>query len=110
MDDKFLNKKVDDIMQSIDGIKRASPRPFLFTRLEARMENEKNIWATLSSFVAKPVVALICICFIVIINAMVIFMANSPSDSLTQQGNELAAADEYSQVSTAFYEFENPKP
>ena len=110
MDDKFLHKKIDDVMQSIDGIKRASPRPFLLTRIEGRMQNERNIWATLSSFVAKPVVALICICFIVIINAMVIFMANSPSDSLTQQGNELAAADEYSQVSTAFYEFENPKP
>ena len=31
-------------MHSIDGIKRATPRPFLFTRLEARMQNEKNIW------------------------------------------------------------------
>jgi hypothetical protein len=110
MEDKFIHKKIDEVMHSMDGIDRASPRPFLFTRLEARMQNEKNIWVKLSSFVARPVIAFACICFVLIINAMVIFLINSPGNSLPQQGNELAAADEYSQVSSTLYEFENTRP
>ena len=44
MEEEFIHKKIDAAMRSIDNIKRASPRPYLFTRLEARMQNEKNIW------------------------------------------------------------------
>ena len=107
MEEEFIHKKIDEVMHSIDSINRASPRPFLFTRLEARMQNEKNIWVKLSSFIARPVVALTCICFILIINAMVIFLLNNSGNSLAQQGNELATADEYSQVNSTLYEFEN---
>jgi hypothetical protein len=110
MKDEFIHKKIDDVMQSMDGIDRASPRPFLFTRLEARMQNEKNIWGKLSSFVARPFVAFACICFVLIINTMVIFLSNNSGNTLTQQGNELTTADEYSQVSTTLYEFENSQP
>ena|ERR1017187_893595 len=110
MEEEFLNKKIDDVMQCIDGITRATPRPFLFTRLEARMQNERNIWSKLSSFVARPVVAFGCICFVFIINAMVILLSNNSGNSLTQQGSELATADEYSQVSYNLYDFENSKP
>ncbi|MEP6951414.1 MAG: hypothetical protein ABI863_19145 [Ginsengibacter sp.] len=110
MEDKFIHKKIDEVMHSMDGIAKASPRPFLFTRLEARMQTERNIWVKLSSFLVRPVVAFTCICFVLIINAMVIFLVNSPGNSLAQQGNELATADEYSQVSSTLYEFENSKP
>ena len=110
MEDDFLNKKVDEVMQSMDGIRRAAPRPFLFTRLEARMQNERNIWNKLTSFVARPVVAFACICLVLIINAMVILLSDTSGNSLTQQGSELATADEYSQVSYNLYDFENSKP
>jgi hypothetical protein len=96
-------------MHSMDSINRASPRPFLFTRLEARIQTEKNFWIKLSSFVARPVVVFTCICFVLIINAMVIFLLNSPGNTLAQQGNELAIADEYSQVNATLFEFENTR-
>jgi hypothetical protein len=110
MEDKFIHKKIDEVMHSMDSINRASPRPFLFTRLEARMQNEKNIWVKLSSFLVRPVVVFTCICFVLMINAMVIFLLNTSDNSLVQQGNELANADEYTQVSATLYEFENAKP
>ena len=97
-------------MQSIDKIKKASPRPFLFTRLEARMQREKNIWEKLSSFVARPVIAFACICLVIMINVMVIFSANTSENSLVQQNSESASVDEYSQVTTTLYDFENARP
>lgn len=110
MKDEFINKKVDTVLNSLDKIERASPAPFLFTRLEARMQNERNAWSKISSFVARPAVAFACICFVLLINAIVIFLSNKPGTSLTQTGSELATADEYSQVSSTLYEFENVKP
>ena len=97
-------------MHSLDGIEKASPRPFLFTRLEARMQTEKNVWYKLSSFVAKPIVAFACICLVLIINASVILLSDTKSNALTQTSPELATADEYSQISSTIYEFENVKP
>lgn len=113
MEEKF-NQKIGKTMHSFDGIEKASPRPFFFTRLEARMQNQKSIWEEISSFVAKPMVAFACICLIVIINAAVIFSSSNSSNSTTntvsQQNNELATADEYNLVSSNFYEFVNIKP
>jgi len=110
MKDELTDKKIDAVMHSLDGVEKASPSPFLFTRLEARMQNERNTWYKISAFVARPIVALACICFVLIINASVILFSDTKSNSLTQGGPELATADEYSQVSSTIYEFENVKP
>jgi len=105
-----IEKKIEDAMHSIDGIDKASPPPFFFTRLEARMQSEKNIWGKITSFVAQPAIAFACICLIIMINAIVVFSSSSPKNSVAQQNTELATVDEYSQVSATLYEYENLKP
>ncbi|MDP4283360.1 MAG: hypothetical protein Q8891_02980 [Bacteroidota bacterium] len=105
-----INKKIEDAMHSIDGIEKSSPSPFFFTRLEARMQKEKNIWETLTSFITKPVIAFACICLVIMINAFVIFSSSNTDSTVTQQTNQLATVDEYSQLSATLYEFENTKP
>ncbi|MGN6248400.1 MAG: hypothetical protein ACTHNG_08585 [Ginsengibacter sp.] len=107
--DHSLNKKIDEAMQSLNGIEKASPRPYFFTRLEARMQREKSGWEKISSFVAKPVVAFVCICLIIVINAAVILSSTSLINS-SSQNSELATADEYNSVSAQMYEFENTIP
>ncbi|MEO5907917.1 MAG: hypothetical protein ABIR50_07560 [Ginsengibacter sp.] len=105
-----INKKIEKILSSFEGIEKASPNPFFFTRLEARMQNQKSIWEQISSFVAKPIIAFACICLLIMINAAVIFSSSNASNSTASQNNELATADEYNLVSSAFYEFVNTKP
>lgn len=103
-------KKIDEVMQSLNRVEKASPSPFFFTRLEARMEREKSSWEKISSFVAKPVVAFACICLVIMINAWVIFSSCNSQNSTDQQTSELATTDEYNLVSSTFYEFVNAKP
>jgi hypothetical protein len=103
-------KKIEDAMQSIDGIKKASPAPYFFTRLEARMQNEKNWWIKITEFLAKPSIAFASICLIVMINAIVIFSSSKAKNTASTQNNELASIDEYSQVSATLFEYENVKP
>lgn len=106
-----INKKVEDAMNSLEGIEKASPLPFFFTRLEARMQGEKSIWEKISSFVTKPVIVFAGICLILMINAAVIFSSsNTTGNSTDRSGNELANVDEYNQISSTFYEFANTKP
>lgn len=109
MQEKF-RKKIEDTLHSIDGIEKASPGTFFFTRLEARMNREKNAWEKIASFVARPVVALASICLVIMINAAVVFSSSDAKDATTSQNNEIATLDEYSQVSVIFYEYENTKP
>jgi uncharacterized membrane protein YdfJ with MMPL/SSD domain len=105
-----INKKIEEIMRSFDAIQKASPAPFFFTRLEARMQNQKSIWEQISSFVAKPMVAFACICLIIMINAAVIFSSSNSKNPVDEQSSEIATADEYNLVSSTFYEFVNTKP
>lgn len=105
-----LNKKIDKSMQSLDGLEKVSPRPFFFTRLEARMQREKSRWEAISSFVAKPIVAFACICLIIMINAAVILSSDSSKKLTDQQNSEQATADEYNSVSAPLYEFVNSTP
>ncbi|MEO8854719.1 MAG: hypothetical protein ABI359_13135 [Ginsengibacter sp.] len=104
------DKKIEEILQSLDGVEKATPGPYFFTRLEARMQRGKNFWEKVSSFVAKPVYAFACICLLILINASVILFTTGSKNSTDQQGNEAATVDEYNSVSSTFYEFVNSKP
>jgi hypothetical protein len=110
MEGESLNKKIDEVLNSADGIQPAVPRPFLFTRIEARMQTEKNIWSRVSSFVARPIVAFACVFTIIVINAGVLWFSDISDTLGSQQGPEIAAADEYNQVNYTLYDFENAKP
>ncbi len=106
MEQKDINKKIDDALHSIEGISKASPASFFFTRLEARMLQEKNAWYQLSSFFAKPVIAFACVCLIIILNLAVIFKTVNTGETYTKQGSDIASVDEYSQVTTGLYELD----
>jgi hypothetical protein len=108
--DGQLKKKIDETMQSLDGIEKASPRPFFFTRLEARMQRGKNKWEIISSFVARPAIVIASMCLIIIINATVIFSSSSFTGSSDKQSNEIGTADEYNSVSAPLYEYVNVTP
>lgn len=105
-----FNKKINDVLNSLDGIKKASPNPYFFTRLEARMQKEKSIWEEISSFVARPIVAFACISLVIMVNASVIISSGKLNQDTSAQNNETATVDEYSQVSSTLYEFVNAKP
>jgi hypothetical protein len=36
--DKHIEKKVEQTLHALDGMERARPKPFLYTRIKARLE------------------------------------------------------------------------
>ena len=105
-----IERKVDNALNSIDQIERASMPPYFFTRLEARMQRGKTFWEKTTLILANPVVAFASICFILFLNIYIV--ASSPQDemNMAQQTTEFTSVDEYTQVSSNLFEFENLKP
>ncbi len=116
MNREELNSRVDKTLESLDNIERASPGPYFFTRLEARMNRganqARNFWERSGSFLAKPVVALGGVLVIAMINLTLIFSAKDDSiNNITEpEQSQYAANDEYVQLTNSAYEIENIKP
>ena len=55
---EHINKLIDEALSSLDGAERATPKPYLFTRLNARMQKEpENSWDSDLKFISKPAIA-----------------------------------------------------
>lgn len=105
---KSKEQHIDDILNSLDGLQRAEARPFMYTRITARMQQrEKNIWSRIAVFVSKPIVALALLLLVFVINYFAIAdrnenvqetasIANSATEIL-QNDNAILAANYYDQ-------------
>jgi len=107
-----INKKIEETLDSLDGIQRAEPRPFFYTRLMGRLQrNEKTIWETMGSFMAKPVVAVAGLCFILVFNAFMLLRQETGTTLPSQAHNEQLATDnEYLLATNSSFDFENLDP
>ena len=65
------NKKVEEILGSLDGMQRSTAPDFFYTRLKARMEKGYES-ATPKSWILRPAYALSALLVIVLVNAAVI--------------------------------------
>lgn len=105
-----IGKKAEKALESLEGIQRAEPQPYFYTRLTGRLRrNEKTIWETLGSFLAKPVVVVSCLCFVFVFNAFILFRQDSdtitsPASSQTEQ---LVTDNEYVLATSSSFEYEN---
>jgi hypothetical protein len=72
------NKKVEEILGSLDGTRRASMPDFFYTRLKARMERGFEP-AINKSWLFRPVYAITALAVVLLINAAVIFNGTNTS-------------------------------
>ena len=96
-------KQIEAILNSIDNIQRASPAPYLHTRINARLNNPvRNIWENISSFISRPAVMVAGICLILTINISVLVVKNtSTAGAFTERSYTIAGEDdEYTNLAT----------
>lgn len=103
-----VQKKVDEVMDSLRNIERATPRPFLFTRMEARLyRQQSNGWERLSFMISRPVVAVSTLSLVLILNALAVVQGVSAVNDMPEL-TEMAATEDLSV--TSFYDIENVQP
>lgn len=89
------NKRVEEILNSLDGVKRASVPDFFYTRLRVRMENQL-LPVQESSWALRPVYALLALFIVLLINAAVVFRGSNNTET-----TNLASVDTESNQSLA---------
>ena len=89
-------KEIEIIINSLEGMQKASPGDFFFTRVQAKLQKEEiNLWSRIASFIAKPTVALATLCLIFLLNMAALFYQQSSSSTSMVDQAEQSAADDY---------------
>ena len=103
-----INRLIEEALNSVDDAQRAEPRPFLLTRIHARInKGTESVWEKISWFISRPAVAFTGLCMIVLLNVMVV-MINKTSDSTTvAEQTAQTQADEFSYTAATIYDNDN---
>lgn len=72
---KEINSKTEQILNSLDNIKKAEAPDFFFTRLKARMEEEQGFIQRKKWFL-QPAYAVTMLILLLAINALILFHRN----------------------------------
>ncbi|HET9431266.1 MAG TPA: hypothetical protein VFO70_08815 [Chitinophagaceae bacterium] len=105
-----LETKVRETLDSLEGIQRVGPQPYFYTRLMARLQrDEKSIWASAGTFLARPINVIAGICFILLVNGFVLFRQDKPVTKASQvtNTNELVTDNAYILASSSSFDYEN---
>ena len=102
-----IEQKLEDALNSLDGIRRAEPRPFFYTRVMGRLERQdRSVWESIGGFLAKPVVAIAGLCLILALN--VVALTRDDSSSLTSSSETQVPDNEYILASSnSSFDYEN---
>ena len=65
---KRSNTEIENILNSLAGISQAKARPFMHTRVLARLQEENNFWGRVAGFLTRPVIAFACLSAILVAN------------------------------------------
>lgn len=111
MENNKLAKLVQETIDAMDGAERATPAPFLLTRLHAQLRREEiSYWERINFFVCRPVVAVTAVLLVVTLN-LFMYTYNGSGNTSTQAQATTLATDEYSMINpAALFDFENTQP
>ena len=108
---EHINKMIEDALNSVDDVKRAEPKPFLLTRIQARMNKGKeSTWEKAGWLISRPAVAFTGLCLIILINVIVIMNNNAESTFNATDQVALNSTDEFSSTVATIYDIENTEP
>ena len=105
-----IKNKVQETITSLDNIISATPVPFFFTRVQARlMRAEKNIWEKVSAFIARPTVAIAMVSFVILMNTVAV-LQHKKSSNLSLDQSDLSVYEEFNVAANTFYDYEIKEP
>lgn len=94
------DRQVDEILDSLSGLEQASPRPFFYTRLQARMsaETDMSAWGRAVALVSRPAVALAMLVVFLLVNGYILFNRVERDPLPAQESSYQSLAVEHSDI------------
>ncbi|HEX6845539.1 MAG TPA: hypothetical protein VF144_01110 [Chitinophagaceae bacterium] len=103
-----IQQEVERTLQCLDGIKRAEANPFLFTRIQARMNKPAGVWERTFSFISKPAIAVAIVVLVMTVNGWALWNGSGSNGTVTAETNVSELASEYNVVASVDnYNYEN---
>jgi hypothetical protein len=104
-----IQQEIEQTLQCLDGVKRAEANPFLFTRIQARMNKRANGWEERTfSFLSKPAIAVAIVVLVMAVNGWALWGGSGSSENLTSETTVSELANEYNVVASVDnYDYEN---
>lgn len=104
--DKNIAGRIEETLNSFEHIQRASPKPFLLTRINAQLNNKsKNIWEKTAFCISRPAVILFGLSLIIAINLSVILIHNSSKNKVNDYS--ITSTSEEEEYTIPFVTIEN---
>ena len=103
----IINKLIEEAISSADDSVQATPKPFLLTRINARLARQKeNVSDGFIGLVSRPYILFPCLALVICLNITAIVMNRSqPVTAIEQSGQ--TQADEFSYSVANIYDIEN---
>ena len=97
-----IGKRVEETLNSLQGIQRATPQPWLFSRIKKRLaeDEDRTVWGTVGGYLGKPAIAIAGLCVILMVNVFLVF---------NNQQNENAASC-FEKEAPSPHRSDGPKP
>lgn len=103
-----MNKRVEEVMSSLDGMKQADPGPWFFSRLNNRLVNQrKSLWSKTGSFLSRPAVAFSGIIAVLVLNVVLLINEQNVSPVKATSSHPIVTDNEYITASNSSFEYEN---
>jgi hypothetical protein len=107
-----LEQQVEEALHALDGAEKAIPKPFLLTRIHARVHaKQETIWDKCLYFISRPAIAIIVVGIVIALNVLVVANGTKTEDAFTDEvQNGFAADDEEVAANTLILYNENIEP
>lgn len=106
-----IQQEIEQTLQCLDGAKRAEANPFLFTRIQARMNKRSSRWEERTfSFLSKPAIAVAIVVIVMAVNGWALWdnSSSGSNETVTADTNVSELASEYNVVASVDnYDYEN---
>jgi hypothetical protein len=109
MDKKtYIKQMANEAMNSADEARRATPLPYLATRVNARLNKTRDsFWANAGVFFSRPSIAFPALSLLIMVNiAAVYFYQKDSFSNLTEQVSN-DNTDEFSEANSSIYDIVN---
>ncbi len=108
----IFDDKIDATLKSIDGLAKASPKPFLLTRINAGLNNtaKETVWSQIAFYLKKPVVCGLVILILLFVNFIVIKKINNKSEIENLAKSATSPKYDFAINVSVLYDIENQEP
>lgn len=103
------NKKIENIMNSLQGIEQPEANPYMLTRIlaKANYTEDSSVWVRVFGFLQKPSIAFTLVLFVLAVNSFFLYNNSKEEIDFSNTTAVTTAKADFNMDLKSIYEIEN---